>query len=253
MSRHHIRAFALAVVALGAFPAAAQQLSDLPNLPTPTLVPALPAVEGGPMVVSPPAQPGTVPDLPPAHPCSQQDVEGLWKLLQVYEEPSGPESAVFYSTPSQYIKFKIDNTFEQYEKEQDAPIKLATLEEMMQEQTKVLQQYVVQAGGQLYFYRDSVAFKQQACFIVAESNSFFAEGQMLLMPPNTQSPTRWVKLYSKIWRASDAPKPTPAPQPEAAAPAQPTGPTVESLNYKPNKKKKKKQQPQPALINNYVQ
>ena len=241
IGRKHIAAFALTGLAL-AYPALAQMEAP-PSLPAPTVLPAPPAVQGGPMVVPPPATPGTVPELSPARPCTQKDAEGLWKLIQVYEEPAGPESAVFYSMPSQYIKLKPDSTFEQYDTERDVPMKISALEALMKEGTKTLQQYVMQVGGQLYFYRDGVAIKQQACFIVAESNSYFGAGQMLFMPPNTQSPTRWVKVYSRVWRATDAPpaatpKPPVAEQDRPASVASPLDPGPDPQLLRAKKRKK---------------
>ena len=208
------------------------------------------------MIVPPAAQPGVVPDLPASHPCEAADIRGLWKLLQVYEEPSGPETAVFYSAPSQYIEFKNDNTFDTYEKEKDTAINLRDLAEAMKQQNKVLQQYVLQNEGQLYFYRGGVAYKQQACFIAVESNNIFSNGQMLLMPPNPQSLTRWVKLYSRVWRPGDAPPPIAQQQPTLTPAAteqpnpytQPSGPTTESMNTKPNKKKARQKQQMEFLM-----
>ncbi len=180
-------------------PSAALAQLDAPLLSPPTIIAAPPATDGGPNVMPPPATPGKVPSLPPSRTCVQQDMQGLWKLLHVYEEPMGPETSVFYSVPSQYMNFKGDSTFEAYEHAKDVPISIAQILAIMKERTKGLQQYVVQANGQLYYYRDSVANKQQACFVVVEGNQYFAAGQMLLMPPNPQSPTRWVKVYSKIF------------------------------------------------------
>ncbi|NBX04008.1 MAG: hypothetical protein EBR02_08135 [Alphaproteobacteria bacterium] len=189
--------------------------SELPNLSAPSILPALPATEGGSMVLPPMAQPGRVPALPPSRICAQADIIGKWKLLQVYEEPTGPETGVFYSLPSQYLAFNVDSTYDTYEKDKDIQIELEKLKAEMKQQVRGLQQYVMQANGHLYFYRDSVATKQQACFIVVTGNTFFAEGQMLLMPPNPQSPTRWVKVYSKIWVPDASPSAalTPTQQP----------------------------------------
>ncbi len=189
----------------------AQTASAPPRLTPPSIMPAMPTYPNGPMVMPPMALQGQVPELPPSRSCGPQDVLGLWKLLQVYEEPSGPELSVFYSMPSQYVRFTTDGMLGLYEKELDVSLLPQKVLDEMKQQNRGLQQFVVQAGGQMYFYRDSVAVKQQACFIVVNGSNFFASGQMLLMPPNPQSPTRWVKVYSKIWM-QEQPQQESAPQ-----------------------------------------
>lgn len=173
--------------------------SNAPLLPVPKLLPAPPAERGGRAVESPPAFPGRVPPLPPARACAKGDIEGLWKLLQVYEEPSGAETNAFYARPSQYLRFNPDTTYGQFVSNQDIGMSDDMLDRGMRQQGNGTQQYVLQQGGMIYYYSNSIATKSEACFIVTNPREYFPQGQMLLMPPSTQSPTRWVKVYTKIW------------------------------------------------------
>lgn len=178
------------------------------------VLPAPGTTRDGPDVTPPPAFPGQVPVLPPARACKAADLAGLWKLLQVYEEPSGTETAAFQEAQLQYLRFNADSTYGQYLEPFDKGQHLKLVNQGMVQQATGLQQYVVQPDGKMFFYSDGVAVKSQACFIAEKSQNYYREGQMLLMPPSQDSPTRWVKIYTKLWEE----KP-PAMKPKKAKPA----------------------------------
>ena len=93
---------AVAASLAGALPAYAQSPMNAPAFnpadnidrdpnfgSAPAIQPAGPSSKGGRIVAPFPAMPGRVPVLPNAHKCAAQEIQGLWKLMMVYEEPSG--------------------------------------------------------------------------------------------------------------------------------------------------------------------
>jgi|GEM_PF-2991894 len=197
-------ALACSALLVGAFSARAQSLSfdvDSGLPPAPNILAAAPSTKGGRVVAPFPVMLGRVPALPSARKCTPKDAPGLWKLMMVYEEPKGGETTEFYARPSQYLWFQPDSSYGQYWSDRDVLLHPQMIRNAMRSQAQGLQQYLVHESGMLYFYLNSAAVKTQACFIVDQDKDFFYEGQMLLMPPNVQSPTRWVKVYTKIWFA----------------------------------------------------
>lgn len=136
------------------------------------------------------------PVLPPSRPCTPQDVPGLWRLGQVYENPAGSVFSDFTAYPTQYLFFSGDGTYNA-SKVQPAPDDNVALSYLSTQKPQSLQQFLVQESGFIFFYRDGAAIDTQACFIVANQRDPFRIGQMLLMPPQGQSATRVVKVYDR--------------------------------------------------------
>ena len=152
------------------------------------------------------AQPGATsslgffPKLPPSVLCKKELLPGTWKLVTVYEAPSGPEMALYTVRPLQYYVFTASGLYGTY----IAPLRALTHDEARLaalNDTKVPQQYVVNKSGMLFFYKDSIAIDSLACFIVAQDMGAFARGQMLLMPPQRSCPGRLLfqRLLRRRW------------------------------------------------------
>lgn len=162
--------------------------------PSPNEV-ALPEIEE-PAPVEPVS---SIPALPPSQLCKLNDIKGgVWKLMQVYEEPEGSELQSFRASPSQYLIFFHRNTYARYNSGRIELGARAVITEVKKHTTGLLQ-YLVQDAGLIYFYQDKVATDTQACFIVARSQGPFIAGQMLLMPPRGQIKGRLVKVYKNIY------------------------------------------------------
>jgi hypothetical protein len=183
---------------------AAPELPPPPTLVIPAQNPANPGAPAAqaPVVAAPsnPLQPqaGYFPQLPPSRPCARPDADGFWKLKYVFENPVSSETLSFRSQPHQYILFLRDDTYKTHKAIWADKTETTIKTQMMTETPPKLQQFVVHESGFIYFYNDGVAVDTQACFIVANSRGEFKEGQMLLMPPEGQSPTRLVKVYESI-------------------------------------------------------
>lgn len=143
----------------------------------------------------PPAD--SFPTLPPSRPCARQDIDGLWRLNNVYESPQGVESSTFTSQPHQYLLFLRDDTYRTYRTSWPEKSDAVVMRQLELEEPDHLEQFVVGENGLVYFYRDSVAIDTQVCFIVANQRAPFTVGQMLLMPPEGQSSVRLVKAYDR--------------------------------------------------------
>lgn len=136
------------------------------------------------------------PPLPPARPCNARDLYGIWELVNVYEEPTGPASANFASIPHQYVMYKKDSIYGKYNSATSA-VPASMIEVELDKQQRALHQYLVNESGIIYYYNQGVAVDSMACFIVANRRGPFLVGEMILMPPKGQSETRLVKLYSR--------------------------------------------------------
>lgn len=137
------------------------------------------------------------PKLPLSKVCSKDKLVGTWKLLMVYELPVGNELALFRRNPLQYIIFDADNRYGEF----ISTLRAVTMREVRSysiSQQKVLQQYVVNKSGILFFYKDGIPVDSLACFIVASNDAPFQDGQMLLMPPENVARGRMVKVYQKM-------------------------------------------------------
>lgn len=149
-----------------------------------------------------PAQPAAAtatgfPQLPQSRACTADDLPGVWKLLRVYEAPSGIEMTAFVTNPVQYILFDANSIYGKYNAgrtELPAP----SIRNAITQHASGLQQYLVDASGFVFFYQDKAAIDTQACFIVANPLGQFLAGQMLLMPPEGTIQGRLVKVYARV-------------------------------------------------------
>jgi hypothetical protein len=136
------------------------------------------------------------PSLPPSRPCTMQDVQGMWRLLDVFEDPPGQEMGNFAVNRYQYMLFDKDNVFGKYSSPTiSLPAVMLKPEIEKQARQQGLQQYLLNESGVLYFYSQGIATDSMACFIVANERGVFTVGQMLLMPPKGQIKGRLVKSY----------------------------------------------------------
>lgn len=138
-----------------------------------------------------------VPALPESRPCTAGDVVGAWRLAQVYENPPDAAMRDFSATPYQYLLFSGDSTYSSY-KNISPGDETSIVAQLSAPSQQGLQQFLVQEGGFIFFYRDGIAIDTQACFIVVNPKDPFTAGQMLMMPPQGQSAVRLVKVYSII-------------------------------------------------------
>lgn len=136
------------------------------------------------------------PKLPESKICDKNAVVGAWKLLMVYEVPSGREISLYTSRPLQYVIFEADSRYGDY---------ISTIRDISAEDARdyvladsTISQYNVNNSGQIFFYKNSIATDSLACFIVARNEGPFEIGQMLLMPPEKAAKGRMVKIYQKI-------------------------------------------------------
>ncbi len=161
-----------------------------------------PAAAQQPVQYAPPAP--VFPQLPPSRPCTAKEVPGVWKLLRVFETPSGAEMSAFLSNPVQFILFDANSTYGKYIGNAELPP--ASIRGEIAKQVSGLQQYLVDASGMVFFYQDRASTDTQACFIVVTPVEPFAAGQMLLMPPEGTIKGRMVKVYIRV---NEQPPPQP--------------------------------------------
>jgi hypothetical protein len=184
-----ILASALLIMGTMSAIANAQQL-----LPPPTALAPVSAGRPAPPPVN--KQPGYFPPLPPSRPCVGSDLFGTWKLLQVYENPVGQALTEFKAQSFQHLFFRGDNTYVEYksyynENENAVNDKVNGL------RSTDLQQFLMDASGFLFFYKNGLSIDTQACFIVTNPLGTFMPAEMLLMPPEGQATSRLVKQYTK--------------------------------------------------------
>jgi len=203
-----VYAFLIAAMILVAGPACATGIggimqtgnADKPVEPPKGDVP-LPKRESPPEVST-----GFFPDLPPSTTCPPAYMFGLWELQHVYEAPPGVELAAYNANPVQYIGFGRDTKFYKYNAG-NARMLPETVLQYLKNHTGGVMQYLLEDGGMMYFYQDSVAVETKVCFVVTDTLPPFPAGNMLLMPPKGTTTTRLVKEYKKVW-----------PKPAKAAP-----------------------------------
>ena len=144
---------------------------------------------------------GDFPALPPSRVCKAGDIVGVWRLLQVYEDPSSTEAVAFAAQSIQYIYFGKDTVFKDYRNAHNT-LSDEAIRRTLMEREESLRQYVLKEGV-LFFYTDSVLAGSLACFIVANPRGDFSVGQMLLMPQapadGSMPAIRMAKLYEKSW------------------------------------------------------
>jgi len=144
-----------------------------------------------------PVRPAAIPPLPISNICKQSDMEGLWKLQQVYEEPAGSASAAFNLNPIQYVYYKPNGVYGKYNGDGGLTTP-ALIIDHIDKHAAGLQQYLLQNTGIVYYYQDKIANDTQTCFIVLKRKDPFMPGDMLLMPPKGQITGRLIKQYSKV-------------------------------------------------------
>jgi|GEM_PF-2811582 len=144
------------------------------------------------------------PTLPPSAFCKKEDLIGIWKLVMLYEVPSGREIEIYTQRPLQYYVFEADSRYGEYV----SILSAATLKEVhdsvMKGQRQILQ-YSLNKSGMVFFYKDGTAVDRLACFIVAKTNPPFAKGQLLLMPSEKSARGRLVKIYQKRFMELEIP------------------------------------------------
>lgn len=145
---------------------------------------------------------GYFPALPPSKPCGKTDIDGIWKLVQLYELPKGVETEGFTAKPFQYFFFNNNGTYKESRQTQNISLESIKRNLLIRDEENVLQ-YVVHESGIIFFYNNSVPSDSLACFIVANPRDQFKIGQMLLMPPanadGSVPAVRLVKVYQKVW------------------------------------------------------
>jgi hypothetical protein len=155
----------------------------------------------------------TIPELPPSLPCKQKWLFGLWELKRVFESPLGTETAAYNENPVQYIGFRKDTRFFRYNagKTRMDPQEVYKI---VNSHSGALLQHLLQDGGMLYIYQDSVATDTLVCFVVAESRPPYGAGNLILMPPKGQVAGRLIKIYRKVWppKVQQPQNPPPGPR-----------------------------------------
>lgn len=146
------------------------------------------------------------PKLPPSTFCTKENLIGMWKLLMVYEVPSGHEIKVYTYNPLQFYVFNSDSRYGRYESVLHA-ITLSDVKKIALSQISNTQQYTLNQSGILYFYKDRIAVDSMACFIVAGNSGPFLSGQLLLMPPKKSTRGRMVKVYQKMFPEFESQQP----------------------------------------------
>ncbi|MFO0388431.1 MAG: hypothetical protein ACK502_01735 [Alphaproteobacteria bacterium] len=143
------------------------------------------------------------PALPPSRLCTKNDIVGLWKLMMVFENPTGIELSDYSASPFQYFIFEKDDTFASFKGSQSPGSDTNVLNKLRSNRSKVLEQFVMHDSGVLYFYKDGVSYDSLACFIAANKLDPFSVGQMLLMPPPDKANVRMVRVYQKVYTAAE--------------------------------------------------
>lgn len=137
------------------------------------------------------------PKLPRSKYCDKNTILGAWKLLMVYEVPSGREIGLYTLRPLQYMIFEPDSRYGEYVSSLRA-ISPNDARQFALDQ-KAPQQYTLNNSGIVFFYKNAIATDSLACFIVADNDGPFEAGQMLLMPPEKAAGgRRMVKVYQKM-------------------------------------------------------
>jgi hypothetical protein len=154
-------------------------------------------VNVSPVFAAPTSSLDVFPKLPQSKFCDKNSLLGVWKLLMVYEVPSGKEIALYMNRPLQYAMFEPDSRYGEYISSLRA-ISANGVRNVAFAQ-KSNQQYVIGDSGVIFFYKNSLPTDSLVCFIVARNEEPFETGQMLLMPPEKAAKNgRMVKVYQKV-------------------------------------------------------
>lgn len=143
------------------------------------------------------------PKLPQSSLCKKEKLVGTWKLIMVYEVPSGKEIELYTNSPLQYYVFEGDNRYGEYVSMLQA-ITMKEIRDTIIVKQKKLQQFSINKDGFLFFYTDAVATDSLACFMVEKGAPPFRAGQLLLMPPEKAARGRLVKVYQKMFPELEA-------------------------------------------------
>ena len=162
-----------------------------------------------------PAVPGVTrtsyfPALPPSRPCKIADIIGEWRMVQLFEDPQGTETAAFSAEPYQYLSFTQEQTYKSLKSMRQDLSEPGIINALQRTEADGLKQYVIGDTGVIYFYNEGVVVDTQVCFIVSNPRGPFSVGQMLIMPPaptdgNVPS-VRLVKQYSRLGEQAIAPE-----------------------------------------------
>lgn len=183
-----------------------------PSQPSPStlrdLAAAVAATKKAPAEKLPTSSLDVFPKLPPSSLCAKEKLLGTWKLLMVYEVPSGREMKTYMNSPLQYYVFTPDNRYGEYV----GPLQALTLQEVKTlaiDMKSENRQFVVNDKGMLFFYTNRLAVDSLACFIVEGAIAPFRTGQLLLMPPEKSARGgRMLKVYQRVAVESEPlPKP----------------------------------------------
>ncbi len=158
------------------------------------------------------------PVLPPSSFCKKEDIIGIWKLIMVYEVPSGREIELYTQKPLQYYVFESDSRYGEFTSILSA-ISLKDVRRSVVENQRTLQQFSLNKGGMIFFYKDRTAVDSLACFIVAKTFAPFAKGQLLLMPSEKAARGRLLKIYQKVFAELETPPTIIFTSPEPEEPA----------------------------------
>lgn len=180
----------LLVFLLSVFPLMSASAQTQPTVPTPETKPT--------------SSRDVFPKLPESAICTKEGLIGMWKLLMVYEVPSGREMEFYTVNPLQYFVFEADSRFGEYTSMLHA-ISLREIKDTVLAKQKNVQQFSINKSGMIFFYKDSVAVDSLACFIVAKTAAPFRIGQLLLMPSEKAAKGRMVKVYQKMFPELEAP------------------------------------------------
>ena len=180
----------LLVFLLSVFPLLSASAQTQPTVPTPEPKPT--------------SSRDVFPKLPPSSICTKEGLIGMWKLLMVYEVPSGREIEFYTVNPLQYFVFEPDSRFGEYTSMLHA-ITLKDIRNTVLSKQKTVQQFSINKSGMIFFYKDSIAVDSLACFMVAKTAAPFRIGQLLLMPSEKAAKGRMVKIYQKVFPELELP------------------------------------------------
>jgi hypothetical protein len=144
------------------------------------------------------------PPLPPSSFCTKEELIGIWKLIMIYEVPSGREIELYTQRPLQYFVFEPDSRYGEYTSILNA-VTLREVRDSVIENQRQIQQYSLNKSGMVFFYKDSTPVDSLACFLVAKTTPPFAKGQLLMMPSEKSARGRMVKVYQKMYIELETP------------------------------------------------
>jgi hypothetical protein len=128
-------------------------------------------------------------------PCIQDDIYGIWKLINVSEQPAGPQLDTFQHSPHQYIYFDKSTKFNEEmgttAYEDSGPL----IDRFERNASRALQQFVMTDTGAIYIYKNQVATQMLTCTFVTGAHDFYQKGDLIL--GYTGQGYQYWKLYRK--------------------------------------------------------